>query len=198
MTAVEPDVIASGDLVRIRQKRRRDAFQDWTWRRDADLARLDAARVTALSFDEYRNQYEWQLQRSQAYRSTFAVEAHDGLHIGNVMYYNVDAQRREAELGVLIGEREFWGGGYGREAVALLLDFIFTTTSIVRVYLHTLDWNVRAQKAFAAVGFRDCGRLRRGDNRFHVMEVRREWLWQRDYQRRGMPRGPEPQWESSE
>ena len=120
MTAVEPDVIVSGDLVRIRQKRRRDAFQDWTWRRDADLARLDAARVTALSFDEYRNQYEWQLQRSQAYRSTFAVEAHDGRHIGNVMYYNIDAQRREAELGVLIGEREFWGGGYGREAVALL------------------------------------------------------------------------------
>ena len=68
----------------------------------------------------------------------------------------------------------------------------------MRVYLHTLDWNVRAQKAFAAVGFRDCGRLRRGDNRFHVMEVRREWLWQRDYQRRSMPRGPEPQCESSE
>ncbi len=189
MTAVEPDAIASGERVRLRRKRPRDAFQDWTWRRDADLAKLDAARVTTLSFEQFRNQYHWQLERSQAYRSTFAVEDLDGRHIGNVMYYNIDLQRQEAELGVLIGERDYWGGGYGREAVALLVDFVFTATSITRLYLHTLDWNVRAQKAFAAVGFRDCGRVRRGGSRFHRMEVRREWLWRREYQRRSIPRG---------
>lgn len=192
MTVVEPDLVAAGKLVRLRQKRRRDAWQDWRWRCDTDLARLDAARVTSLSFEEFRNQYEWQLQRSRAYQSTFAIEDLEGRHIGNVMYYNIDAQQREAELGVLIGDRDYWGSGYGREAVSLLLDFIFTTTALTRIYLHTLDWNVRAQKAFVAAGFRDCGRLRRGPQRFHVMEVRREWLWRRDYQQRSIPRPSKP------
>ena len=89
---------------------------------------------------------------------------------------------------MIIGDRDYWGAGYGREAVKLLVDHIFAATRIVRVYLHTLDWNVRAQKAFQAVGFRDCGRVRRGQNRFHLMEIRREWLWNRHYQQQGIPR----------
>ena len=188
MTTLDADVIGDGELVRIRRKRPHDAFLDWTWRRDVDLASLDATRVTTLTFEQYRNQYLWQLQRAQIYRSTFAIEDLDGRHIGNVMYYNIDRQRQEAELGVVIGDRDYWGGGYGREAVSLLVDFIFTTTALTRIYLHTLDWNVRAQKSFGAAGFRDCGRARRGHQRFHIMEVRREWLWQREYQRRGIPR----------
>ena len=192
MTTVESDVIASGELVRIRHKRLADAQLDWIWRTDGELAELDAATVSSLSFEQYRNQYEWQLKRTSIYRSTFAVETvAEGRHIGNVMYYNTDQIRRQTELGVIIGDREYWGAGYGREAVALLLDHIFTHTSLTRVYLHTLDWNVRAQRAFHAVGFRDCGRVRRGRYRFHQMQVLREWRWQQDYQRRAIPRSPE-------
>ena len=189
MTTVDSDVIATGELVRIRAKRLEDARLDWMWRTDAELAELDAATVSPLTFEQFRNQYEWQLRRTSIYRCTFAVEAvADGCHIGNVMYYNVDRIRRQAELGVIIGDREYWGAGYGREAVALLVDYIFTHSSLTRVYLHTLDWNVRAQRAFRAVGFRDCGRVRRGRHRFHQMQVLREWRWQQDYQRRAVPR----------
>lgn len=189
MTTVDSDVIAAGELVRIRAKRLEDARLDWLWRTDAELAELDAANVSPLTFEQYRNQYEWQLSRTTMFRCTYAVEeAADGRHIGNVMYYNIDQIRRQAELGVIIGDREYWGSGYGREAVALLLDYIFTHTSLTRVYLHTLDWNVRAQRAFRAAGFRDCGRVRRGRHRFHQMQVLREWRWQQDYQRRAVPR----------
>ena len=144
--------------------------------------------MTHLSFEQYRNRYLWQLQRAEIYQSTFAIEDLEGRHIGNVMYYNIDWQRQETELGVVIGDRGYWGGGYGREAVSLLVDFIFIRTRLRRIYLHTLDWNVRAQKSFQAAGFRDCGRVRRSHQRFHLMEVRREWLWEREYQRRGIPR----------
>ena len=188
MTTLEPDVIAGGEFVRLRRKRPHDAFQDWTWRRDTDLATLDATQVTNLSFEQYRNRYLWQLQRAEIYQSTFAIEDLEGRHIGNVMYYNIDWRSQEAELGVVIGDRDYWGGGYGREAVSLLVDFIFIHTRLRRIYLHTLDWNVRAQKSFQAAGFRDCGRVRRNHRRFHLMEVRREWLWEREYQLRGIPR----------
>ena len=188
MTTVDSDVVAVGELVRIRHKRLGDARLDWAWRTDAELAELDASPVSTLTFEQYRNQYEWQLRRTTIYRYTFAVETAEGQHIGNVMYYNIDQIRRQAELGVLIGDRAYWGSGYGREAVALLLDHIFTHTSLTRVYLHTLDWNVRAQRAFRAAGFRDCGRVRKGRQRFYQMQVLREWRWQREYQRRATPK----------
>ena len=184
------DTVAQGKLVLLRRKRLDDARLDWIWRTDIELAELDAAPVSPLTYEQYRNQYAWQLRSTPVYRSTFAVESlEDSRHIGNVMYYNTDFQRRETELGILLGDRTCWNGGYGREAVGLLLDYVFTSTALTRVYLHTLDWNVRAQKAFAAAGFRDCGRVRRGQHRFHQMHVLREWFWDRDYQRRGMSAG---------
>jgi RimJ/RimL family protein N-acetyltransferase len=98
-----------------------------------------------------------------------------GRHIGNVMYYNIDTIRREAEIGITIGEREYWSKGYGTDAVRTLLRHIFRVTGFRRVYLKTLDWNTRAQKAFEKAGFRVCGRSRRGGNSFVVMEYMAVW-----------------------
>ena len=187
MVSSPADVVAEGQLVILRRKRLEDAQQDWIWRTDTELAELDASPVSHLTYDQFRNQFEWQLRTTPMHRSTFAVETLDApRHIGNVMYYNTDFQRRETELGIVLGDRTTWNGGYGREAVRLLIDHVFTHTALTRIYLHTLDWNVRAQRAFAAAGFRDCGRVRRGRNRFHQMHVLREWFWDRDYQRRSI------------
>lgn len=187
-----PQPFAAGRVVQLRRKHIGDARRDWTWRTDDEIAVLDAVPVSRLSYEEFREQMRWQLEAETHYRNMFAIETVEGRHIGNILLYNVDQGQREAELGIIIGEREFWGSGAGREAVTLLVDHVFTVTSLTRIYLHTLDWNVRAQRAFASAGFRQCGIARKGPNRFHRMEVRREWLWDRDYQRaaaRPTPRG---------
>ncbi len=190
MTATESDVIAAGARVVLRRKRLSDAANDYAWRRDAELARYDAATPTSLSYDEFLATFREELRHAQPVRRTYAVDDREGGHIGNVMYYNIDHRRREAELGITIGDPAYWGRGCGSEAVALLVDYIFTETPLTRVYLHTLDWNVRAQRSFAGAGFRPCGRTRRGHHRFQIMEIRRAWLWQRDYPRRARKRPP--------
>ncbi len=167
------DWIAVGTKVRLRDKRLGDARSDYAWRRDETLARYDAARPLTQCYEDFFNHFREELSNPHPFRRTFAVEA-DGVHIGNVMYYNIDLSRREAELGVTIGEPSYWGNGYGTEAVTLLLEHVFSTTSLTRIYLHTLDWNVRAQRSFARAGFRDCGRSRRGEYRFHRMEIWRQ------------------------
>jgi RimJ/RimL family protein N-acetyltransferase len=92
------------------------------------------------------------------------------------MYYNIDTIRREAEIGITIGEREYWGKGYGADAVQTLVRHIFRVTGFRRIYLKTLDWNTRAQRSFEKAGFRICGRARRGGNAFVVMECMSAWL----------------------
>ena len=80
-------------------------------------------------------------------------------------------------MGITIGERDYWGRGYGRDAVQhARRSTSSASTGFRRVYLKTLDWNVRAQRAFERSGFRICGRSRRGGNAFVVMEYMAAWL----------------------
>ena len=167
--------LARGTRVVLRGKRLSDAPQDYAWRSDPNLARYDASPPLRGTQAEYVASYTEELLHPPACRRVIAVDDLQERHIGNVMYYNIDLARREAEVGITIGEPAYWGRGYGSEAVRLLVDYIFATTSLTRLYLHTLDWNLRAQRSFARAGFRDCGRAYRSGYIFHVMEARREW-----------------------
>tara|TARA_B100001013_G_C24476573_1_gene389560 strand:- start:401 stop:730 length:330 start_codon:yes stop_codon:yes gene_type:complete len=87
------------------------------------------------------------------------------------MYYDIDYVRGHAELGILIGDREFWGRGYGTDAVNTLLGYIFSSTSLNKVYLHTLDWNLRAQRSFVKSGFLVVKPVKRSGKDFIRMEI---------------------------
>jgi RimJ/RimL family protein N-acetyltransferase len=172
-TAIEGEV-ARGQLIVLRTKTIADARQDYDWRCDPELATFDAARPFGGSFSEYMAIFGDELAFPSPYRRTLAVENHDGRHIGNVMYYNVDYQRREAEIGVTIGIREYWGRGYGTDLISTFIRYLFETTVLDRIYLKTLDWNVRAQRCFEKAGFKRYGTSRRGDYSFVLMDVRRD------------------------
>lgn len=175
MTTTVEGEVARGELIVLREKRLSDARDDFGWRSDAELARFDAARPFAATFDDYVALFKDELAYPSPYRRTLAVEDADGRHIGNVMYYNIDTIRREAEIGITIGERDCWGNGYGADAVRTLVKHILRATGFRRIYLKTLDWNVRAQHTFERAGFRPCGRSRRGGNTFIVMEYMAMW-----------------------
>src|SRR3972149_1296532 len=80
---------------------------------------------------------------------------------------------RGGGLGISIGRRDCWAQGYGTDAVAALVTYLFRETGLQRLYLHTLDWNKRAHRAFEKAGFADCGSSWRNGNTFIVMEGRR-------------------------
>jgi [ribosomal protein S5]-alanine N-acetyltransferase len=168
------DEVARNGLIRLRRKRREDADADYQWRCDPELARYDAATPLRASLSDFLLTYEEDLRFPSPFRRVFAIESLDGQHIGNVMYYNIDERRGEAELGITIGERQYWSQGYGRDAVSAFVRFIFSSSSLHRIYLNTLDWNVRAQRSFLAAGFTQCGIIKRGLHSFVSMEIRRE------------------------
>jgi RimJ/RimL family protein N-acetyltransferase len=174
-STVEGEVVR-GQRVVLREKLSSDAEDDYAWRSDPELARFDAARPFSASFEDYQALYEDELAYPSPFRHTLAIEDDSGRHIGNVMYYNIDHARGEAELGITIGVREYWGQGYGGDAVRTLLLHLFTKVALKRTYLKTLDWNERARRCFEKAGFVTYGTSRRGGHDFILMEVRREWL----------------------
>lgn len=77
---------------------------------------------------------------------------------------------RNAELMIVIYNKEFWGQGYGTEALSLLIDYGFKNLNLHRIFLFTHEENIRAQRAYEKIGFRLGGRRRQAsffDGTYH-------------------------------
>lgn len=166
--------LLQGARVILRDKRIEDAEQDYIWRSDPELARLDAAYPLTMSFDRYLKIFEDQLRYPTPGSHHFSAETADGKFIGNCMYYDLDSVNLEAELGIVIGDKNYWGNAYGYDTVTTLLDYMFNEKRLKRVYLHTLEWNKRAQRCFEKCGFKPVKLVHRLSQDFIFMEVLRE------------------------
>jgi len=166
-----------GRKIVVRGKKLEDAANDYAWRCDEKLADYDAAPTLRLSFADFLADYAEELRYPSRQRRQFAIENLEGKHIGNLMYYDIDKVKGEAELGIMIGDQDYWDQGYGTDAITTLLDHIFSTTTLNRIYLNTLEWNLRAQRCFEKCGFVPCGKAKRYNGTFIIMEIRRSsWL----------------------
>jgi RimJ/RimL family protein N-acetyltransferase len=164
--------ILTGSKVRLRPKSLQDAINDYSWRKDSELCRLDATQTISSSFEEFMKYYA----EKPAYPSRacqFAVETFDGKHIGNCSYFNIDEIRLEAELGIMIGDRAYWNQGYGADVIKTSVNHFFWEIGLKRIHLKTLDWNIRAHKCFEKCGFTACGHLSRAEFSFKIMEIHR-------------------------
>jgi len=160
-----------GELTILREKRLEDAAKDYEWRTDEELSALDATTPLKMSFSSYLRLIEDELRHPVPWSKRFAIETHDGKLIGNCMYYDIDTVKGQAELGIMIGDRDFWNRGYGTDVVTSLTSHIFDTTSFGRIYLHTLTWNLRAQRSFEKCGFVAVKQVRRSGYDFILMEL---------------------------
>ncbi len=168
------DVVARGRRTVIRRKRLVDAADEYRWRSDPELVRYDASRPVQAPFEDYLRNWSFDHRFTDVAGRSFAIEDESGRHIGNVMYYNIDWERGEAEIGISIGERSCWSQGYGSDALGAMVRALFGSGPLRRLYLHTLDWNERAQRGFRKAGFAICGTSWRDGHTFVVMEVRRD------------------------
>ncbi|TYT23271.1 GNAT family N-acetyltransferase [Dictyoglomus thermophilum] len=80
--------------------------------------------------------------------------------IGNIGFVNLDLINKVGELGIFIGNKDYWGKGYGVEAIQLLLDFGFNILNLHNVYLRVFSFNKPAINCYKKIGFKEVGRIR--------------------------------------
>lgn len=170
------DSMITGSKIKLRNRKLADARDEYIWRTDPELARLDATSLLTTSFPQYQSAYAGELCYPTSTKREFAIETLDGKHIGNCIYYDINESKGEAELGIIIGNRNYRDKGYGTDAVTTLVNHIFRQTNLKRIYLKTLDWNTRAQKCFKKCGFTEYGHLARDGFSFLLMEIyHKQW-----------------------
>ena len=153
--------VITGEKIKLREKKLTDVRADYRWQSDLELSKLDAAPGLVMSFALYLLDYTSIMHEYDHLRFPLAVETMDGKHIGNCTLYDIDEKKAEGQIGVMIGERDYWNQGYGVDVVTAFVNHIFHNSGLDRLYLKTLDWNIRAQKCFTKCGFIPCGYMRR-------------------------------------
>lgn len=162
-----------GSKIILREKRLADARDDYTWETDPELVQLDAAPMVDITFSQFLSDYSNQLRNSPPTSRRFAVDTLDGKHIGNCSYHNISETNGETELGIMIGNRDYWNKGYGTDVVTTLVNYVFSQTNLNRIYLKTLESNTRAQKCFQKCGFTPYEHSSQDGYSFAFMEIHR-------------------------
>lgn len=80
--------------------------------------------------------------------------------IGESLLMEIDQQHGTALFGITIGNKDYWGKGYGTEAARLVLDYGFRFLNLYNIGLITTSFNTRAIRAYQKIGFKEFGRRR--------------------------------------
>lgn len=154
------------------------------WNRDSEYVRLlDSDPPRLFSSKAIKEWLEKKLEEAND-MYWFAIRTlEDDRLLGDITLSVINWGSREAFTGIGIGVREFWGKGYGTEAMQLLLRYGFTELNLQRVSLTVFEFNQRALRSYEKAGFRVEGRQRqmiqREGRRWDIIYMgilREEWM----------------------
>ena len=149
-----------GEKVILRSIERNDLERLWEFNNDLEVE-LASGGDPAMPQSLQRLQAQFDAEWGKGGRdgTSFAIEV-DSKFVGHCALFQFDEIAHTCELGITIGDKDYWGRGYGREAIRLLLDYAFRLRNVRRVYLSVNGNNERAIRAYRACGFVEEGRLR--------------------------------------
>lgn len=129
------------------------------WFNDSEINQHLAGGSFPLNLLQER-EYVKKLYIDQSRLSLAIVLRESDEHIGGISLRDIHPIFRSASLGILIGEKDHWGCGYGTEATQLIVQHGFHTLNLNRIWLKVLESNKRAVRVYEKLGFSKEGVLR--------------------------------------
>lgn len=163
-----------GERVRLRAAERDDLPTFVRWFNDPEVLHF-LMMHDRMSLAKEERWFENLLSESDIF--FFVVEALEDRKvtpIGTLGLHRVDWKNSNTEFGISIGEKAYWGQGYGTEATRLVLRYAFHELNLKRVYMDVYDFNTRAIRSYEKAGFTHEGTKRQAlfrDGRYHDVHV---------------------------
>jgi len=89
------------------------------------------------------------------------VFKNDNTHIGNIKLGPIHEIHNFADIGILIGEKKYWGQGYATEAIKMLTQYAFNTLGLHKLTAGFYSNNMTSGNAFFKNGFIQEGCLKK-------------------------------------
>jgi len=149
-----------------------------SWINDLEVSQFITHFGRVLTREEEKEWYRSQAENDEPSFTIYCLK--DDKPIGNCGLHNINRENDHAEMGIMLGEKEYWNRGLGTEAVRLITDYGFTVLNLHGIGLAVKDFNDRARKVYEKVGYRIAGRVRdfyKTDGNYYdeiIMDILRE------------------------
>jgi len=150
----------TGKLVRLREYRKEDIPLAQAYLNDYETRSFLNPRIPyPYTLSDEEKWFEQTSANNDTYN--FAIETLDrGKYIGGCGINTIDWKVHKTEVGIFIGDKNYWGKGYGTDAMEVLIRFCFQEMNMRKIALHVYDYNERARSSYEKCGFRLEGTLR--------------------------------------
>jgi RimJ/RimL family protein N-acetyltransferase len=153
------------------------------WDRDTERHRLAGDDPAQLWSEKIQKEFaEKRSENKQLLQFSIRTLEDENL-IGGVELWINSWTHAEAWMGIVVGDRDYWGRGFGTDAVRLILQYGFIELNLRRISLSVNAYNERAVKSYEKVGFklegRMCGEGLRDGQRYdglYMGILREEWF----------------------
>lgn len=145
-----------GDSVRLRAIERTDVPTFTRWFNDPQVRRT-LLMTDPISEDEEHRWFEKQLESPNKIFGIELPTPEGWLLVGNIGLLEINWKDRSAKTGIVIGEKDQWGKGHGRDAMRTLARYAFEELNLHRVELEVFDFNERARRCYRSCGFQHEG-----------------------------------------
>ena len=135
-------------------------YTHFRWNNDPELNRLDSEiPYEKETFGQFKQRFEAMCSRPSPSHQDFEIHT-DGELIGVAYVARINHHHRHGLIGITIGDRDYWGRGYGRESIRLLMDYCFDALDLHRVCAETFEYNTAWRKLVEGMSFRKEGTAR--------------------------------------
>lgn len=149
-----------GDLIRMRELRLSDVNETYyRWMNDSSATRYLESRFFPQSKEDIL-EYVRVLHGKRDSVIFALILKEDGRHIGNIKLGNINWVHRHADVGMLIGEKDCWSRGVGREAMRLITDYAFGVLNLNHLTGGIYATNSGSLRMTLKSGWREEGRRR--------------------------------------
>ncbi|MCG7317866.1 MULTISPECIES: GNAT family N-acetyltransferase [Brevibacillus] len=154
-----------------------------TWRNDMEVMRTTNPSIDLFTLDSTQEFVNQVILGSSTSKSYMIIVKESETPIGIISLIQIDYKNRNAECIIDIGEKAYWGKGYGTEALKLLLDYAFLELNLHRVSLRVFSFNKKAIALYERMGFKHEGISReyifrdgKWSDVFHMGILQREYV----------------------
>lgn len=130
------------------------------WRQDPEIWNMVVGRRYFVS-EEAEKQWVAKAGNSSNNLKLAICDKATGTYIGNIYLSNIDFFNKSASLALLIGNKSYWGAGFGREAILLILQHAFYDLGLERIESRQLLDNKGSIRVHEKCGFKVEGKLRK-------------------------------------
>jgi len=135
-------------------------YVHFRWNNDPELNRLDSeVPYEKETFGQFKQRFEQMCHNPSKSHHNFEIHAGDTL-IGIAYVARISEHNHHGLIGITIGDREYWGDGFGRESMALLLSYCFEHLGLHRVGAETFEYNTAWRDLVEGMGFQKEGSTR--------------------------------------